>query len=397
MKKIALLILFIIIFVFSINVKALEIDSNYAILYDLNENEIIYSKNENNKISVASLTKIMTSIIAIEKIGDLSEKVMVPYGTHYSLKEQNAATVGFIEGSYVTYNDLIHGALLPSGADATRALAILISGSETKFASLMNEKAKKIGMINTNFVNSSGLDIDGHYSTVQDILILLKYALKNDKFKKIYESKSYITSDKSIQMESTITKYEKKTKIDLSFIKGSKTGYTDKAGLCLASLINLNGNQFLSVTAGAKVDGNPYHITDANKVYNYLKANYSYREILKPNWLVLTLKPKYAKEQEINFYTDKTKIKFMNNSEKIKVDYIYNGRKSLFGNETKNTHLGTVDVIYKNEVIDTLEIKLKNDLTFDYLKYLKQYIYLIPIFLSISFILAAIIIKIFKR
>lgn len=397
MKKLNLLILFIIILTFSVNIKALELNSEYAILYNLNDNEVVYSKNENKKISVASLTKIMTSVIAIEKLEDLDKKVMVPYGTNYGLKEQNAATVGFIEGSYVTYNDLLYGALLPSGADATRALALIISGSETDFAQLMNEKAKKIGMTNTHFVNSSGLDVENHYSTVKDILTLLKYALENEKFKKIYESKDYITSNKKIYMESTIKKYEKQTKTNLSFIKGSKTGFTYGAGLCLASLIDVDGNNFLSITSGAKVDGNPYHIMDAKEIYNYLKANYSYKEILKPNQLILTLKPKYSKETEVKFYTDKTKTKFINNSEEVKLDYIYNGKEILFGNETKNTHLGTIDIVYKNEVIDTIEIKLENDLTFDYLKYLKQYIYLIPIFLIISLISIITIIKTVKH
>lgn len=378
MKRLKYLLTFIIIFFISIQVNALELNSKYAILYNLTDHEIVYEKDKDKQISIASLTKIMTSIIAIEKIGDLNDKVVVPYGINEGLLEQNAARVGFIEESTVTYNDLLYGALLPSGADATRALSILISGSEKSYVELMNDKASQIGMINTHFMNVSGFDEEGHYSTVEDVLKLLKYALKNQKFKNIYESKNYTTSD-NIYIESTIIAPSKIYNIDVSSIKGSKTGFTNAAGYCLASEFVIDNTVFLSVTAKADIDGNPNHITDVNKMYEYIKNNYSLKKIVKTNSLALTLKPKYSKETEINFYTNKEISKLVKNDEDGKLKYVYNGKENLFGNEKRGVHLGTVDVIYKNKVIDTIDIILNKDLTFDYLKYLKQYIILLPI------------------
>ena len=396
MKKIKVLIIFLFIIIFSINVKSLNIDSKYAILYNLDERETVYSKESDKVISIASLTKIMTSILVIENVEDLNKQVMVPYGTNYGLIEAGAARVGFIEGSFVTYNDLLHGALLPSGADCTRAMAILISGSETEFVKLMNAKAKELGMNNTNFVNCHGLDAEGHYSTINDILILLKYTLQNPTFKTIYTTKSYTSSDSNYYMESTVVKTGRRYNVDVSNIIGSKTGFTYDAGQCLASLLNIYDTNFLLITAGAESEYSPKHLLDFNKVYSYLNDNYSIREISSPNTLALTLAPTYAKETELNFYTENSISKLLKNDEEVNLKYIYNGKTEIFGNEKKGTYLGSVDVIYEGEVIDTLEITLEKGLTFDYIKYLKQYTYLIPVILGILLVVILLIMLIKK-
>ena len=392
MKKIRLLITFLFIVLYSINIKAINIDSKYAILYNLDANEVVYSKDSDKVIAIASLTKIMTSIVTIENVSDLNTQIKVPYGTNYGLIEAGAARVGFIEGSTVTYNDLLHGALLPSGADSTRAMAISISGSEDKFVELMNNKAKELGMNNTHFVNSHGLDADGHYSTLDDILILLKYALQNETFKTIYTTKSYRSSNNQFYMESTVVKTGRRFNVDVSNIIGSKTGFTYAAGQCLASLLSIHDTNFLLITAGAESDYSPLHLMDFNKVYSYLNDNYSIREISSPNTLALTLNPTYSKETEVNFYTENSISKLLKNDEEVNLEYVYNGKTELFGNEKKGTYLGSVEVLYEGEVIDTLEIRLRQDLQFDLLKYLKQYTYLIPVIIGLVVVLTILII-----
>jgi len=399
MNKIKKLLVFLFVICLTINVTALNIDSKYVTLYNLDENEVIYSKDENKIISIASLTKIMTSIVALEKIDELNTKIIVPYGTNYGLIEQGAARVGFVEGTYVTYNDLLYGALLPSGADATRALALSISGSEEEYVKLMNAKAKELGMNNTNFVNCHGLDIEGHYSTINDVLILLKYALENETFKQIFTEKSYTSSNGYFKMESTVVKTGKRYNVDVSNIIGSKTGFTYDAGQCLASLFNIHNTNFLLITAGAESEYSPKHLLDFNKVYSYVNDNYSMKEISTPNTLALTLNPKYSKETEINFYTKNSVSKLVKNDEEINLEYVYNGTYEIFGNEEKGTYLGNLDVVYDGEIIETLEIRLENDLTFELLKYLEQYTYLIPIIISVIslVIILIILIKISKK
>ena len=143
MKKILTFILVFILFTLKVNAIELNISSKNAILYNLDTNEIIYQKNANQKVSIASLTKIMTAIITIENIDDLNQRVILTKDDFKGLAEANAVTAGFTIGSTVTYKDLLYGLLLPSGADAAKALARNVAGTEEKFIQKMNEKVKK--------------------------------------------------------------------------------------------------------------------------------------------------------------------------------------------------------------------------------------------------------------
>ena len=174
MKK---LILIIIILLFISNVNALDLSSRHVVLYNMNEDKIIYELEKDEKTSIASLTKIMTTLVAIENIDNYNETVTLYDSMFTGLAEANAAVIGLKSGQIVTYNDLLYGMFIASGADATRAIAISISGLESSFVELMNKKAKELGMNNTNFVNTTGLDKDNQYSTVNDVAILLKAML----------------------------------------------------------------------------------------------------------------------------------------------------------------------------------------------------------------------------
>ena len=243
MKRFLILVLF---FVFVLPVNALEFDikSTNAILYNYNLDEVIYEKNSNEKVKIASLTKIMTTTVAIENIDNLNEEVTITYEMLKGLIEENASVVGYRIGDRITYKDLLYGSLLPSGADATRALAISIAGSEEEYVKLMNKKAKELNMNNTIFTNSSGLDTNNQYSTVSDVLILLKYALQNETFKEIY------TTFKYKDLNSTLNKLLNNYNIQNKYIKGAKTGYTDLAGYCLSSYSNDNNIEYLLITTG---------------------------------------------------------------------------------------------------------------------------------------------------
>ena len=161
------------IFFIPINIEALEINSEHAILYNMNDDIVIFEKNADERTYIASLTKIMTTIVAIENIDDVDETVSVPYEALDGLIAANASVAGFYSGQRVTYLDLLYGVMLPSGADATRTLAYYISGNEEEFVKLMNDKAIELGLTNTHFANTSGLDTDNHYSTVREYIQLI--------------------------------------------------------------------------------------------------------------------------------------------------------------------------------------------------------------------------------
>ena len=186
MKRFLLFFTLVISFLYGANIcyaEELDIYSKSAILYNMDDDIILYEKNSEERTSIASLTKIMTCIVAIENIDNLDQKIILKSDVFTGLAEAGASVAGFRVGENVTFRDLLMGALLPSGADATRALALNISGSESEFVNLMNNKAIELGLKDTHFENTTGLESSNHYSTVKDISIILKYALKNQTFK----------------------------------------------------------------------------------------------------------------------------------------------------------------------------------------------------------------------
>ncbi|MTI57499.1 MAG: D-alanyl-D-alanine carboxypeptidase [Geosporobacter ferrireducens] len=251
-----------------------ELYSPYAILVRLKDQKVVFKTGSEERIYPASLTKIMTAIVVIENISDLQKRIILPEKIFPDLYKANASMAGFLPGEEVTVVDLLYGTLLPSGADASGGLALHTSGSENEFVKQMNRKAKKLGMDNTHFTNVSGLHDDKHYTTVKDMAVLLEYALKNETFRQIFTSSRYSTASTNIHsggitFYSTLSKKIDTYEFHGGKILGGKTGYTDEAGLCLASLAEKNGTEYILITAGAP--GNPYteqyHIMDAFTVY----------------------------------------------------------------------------------------------------------------------------------
>ncbi len=252
-----------------------ELYSPNLILVRLKDNKIIFENRSEDRIYPASLTKIMTTIVAIENISDVEELVTLPEKIFPDLYAANASMAGFLPGEKVPAVDLIYGAMLPSGADASIGLATKVSGSESEFVKLMNEKAKELKMNNTHFTNVTGLHNDNHYTTVKDIAVLLEYALKNDTFREVFTSTRHSTARTNlhsggITFYSTMVTKMPTYEFDGGEILGGKTGYTAEAGLCLASLAEKNGQQYILITAGAEGDHytEQYNITDAFTVYN---------------------------------------------------------------------------------------------------------------------------------
>lgn len=243
-------------------------DDSGNILLDVGADELIYP---------ASITKIMTAILAIEYFEDLDEKLEIDDKILSALAQKNASVAGFEAGETVTVEDLLYGTLLASGADATTTLANAISGSEENFAEMMNDKAIVLKMNNTHFVNASGLHNTDHFSTVNDLAKLLIYALENKTFKKIFTTESYLAAPSTfhpdgLQISSSLFRKVNNTSENDWKLLGGKTGYTPEAGICLASYVEKNGNNYLVITVGAKGQASnyPYHVEDAITIYNWI-------------------------------------------------------------------------------------------------------------------------------
>lgn len=182
---------------------------------------------------------------------------------------------GFEAGEQASVRQLLYGVILPSGAECCIALADLIDGSESAFVQRMNKKAQALGMGSTHFVTCTGLHDAQHYSTVRDIAVLLQYALQSSDFREIFTAHSYSVAPTAQHPEgftfySTMFQSLRDASVTGGEILGGKTGYTEEAGLCLASLAQVNGREYILVTAGApgSHDTEPLHTIDAKAVYN---------------------------------------------------------------------------------------------------------------------------------
>lgn len=382
-------LIFFLFLLIPININALEINSEHAILYNMNEDMVLYEKDADTRTYIASLTKIMTTIVAIENIDDINEYVTIPYEGLEGLIEANASVAGFRLGQKVTYKDLLYGILLPSGADATKTVAYYIAGSEEKFVDLMNEKAEELGLTNTHFANTSGLDTDNHYSTVREMSIILKYALQNETFKEIYTTNKYTTSDNSLTFKSVYSNYLNRYDLENKYVYGSKTGYTTLAGYCLSTIANYDGVEYMLITTNADGTSNyPLHIMDAQMIYDYYTSNYHYLDIINESDTLITLDTKNSKEDKLEIKANETFSKYLNN-EITKDDFTfdYSGLKEV-DYFTDKGQIGTLNIKLDNEIIETIQIIYSGGLTFSFISlYLDNLIISIPITFLILFII----------
>lgn len=254
-----------------------DIKSKEAIVVNKDTGKIIMGRDIEKRIHPASMTKVMTAIIGIENTKNLNDTVTITQDIIDYCFINNLSVSAFNVGDKAKLIDLLYGILLESGGEASIALARYISESEEEFVKLMNLKAEEIGLDNTKFSNVTGITDSNNYSTVKDIAKLYIYALENDTFKKIVESKEYnikgidgFMSKRNIQNNLFI----KRNILDINkdYIKSGKTGYTDSAGLCLVSNGVINNKEYIVVTANA--DGSPkteqFNLTDTNKIYEKL-------------------------------------------------------------------------------------------------------------------------------
>lgn len=340
-----------------------NITSKHVILYNLNDNNVLYELKSDEKTQVASLTKIMTAIVAIEQSKDLEEVVMVPKEAFQGISEYSQ--VGLKTGNQVTIRDLLYGTMLPSGADAVNTLAIHISGSTNKFVELMNDKAKELKLTNTHFDNPIGMDSEDNYSTASDIAKLLIYSLKNDIFKEIFTAQTYTIPSLNLPMKSTLIGYSRSYGLDVSEITGAKSGFTDGAGLCLASTSEIDDVHYLLVTLGADIKNRSNAVRDTLEIYNYYSSSYSYQKVIKKDQKLKTLPIKWGKQKEYELVADDdVSLYLANNIRKNRIKYIYDGIEELNYKITKGTKLGTITVEYENQVLMTYDVYLKDNLEY---------------------------------
>lgn len=293
-KKLIVLFLLIMLMIFSTSFvfatsEEPSIISEAAILMDNNTGKILYSKNENKKMYPASTTKIVTAILTLENC-NLDEVVTVSYDAAMSIPEGYSSAYLQI-GEQLTVEQLLQLLLIHSANDAANVLAEYVGGSVESFVSMMNTKVNELGLSNTHFTNTYGMHDDNHYTTAQDLAIIMKYCMKNEDFRKLagsascaipatnkFGTRSY-TSTNELIIPNSSNYYP--------YLTAGKTGYTSQAGDCLVSCSYKDDLELICVILGGKtVDGISTRFSETKTLYEYGYNNYSIKTLLNADDIV---------------------------------------------------------------------------------------------------------------
>ncbi len=361
-KKIILILILSLITITNVHAINFKLNSDKVIIVNTTDNMVLYEKNADIKTSIASLTKIVTAITIIENTEDLTEVVTI---TKDMLKGLNGyAKLGLRVGNKITVEELLYALMLPSTGDSAQALAINKSGTISEFVKLMNDEVKKIGVSNTHFTNPVGKDAKENYSTARDLYVILEYSLKNPAFKKIYEANEYYIKSIDKKVQKSLKRIASEYNIDISMIKGAKTGWTTDAGMCLSTTASINGTQFIAIVLNAK-EYSLNHITDTVNLYTYYKNNYSYKAIINIGDLLYTLDIKDSKEKKYNILADE-EVKFYLKNTVTKNDYkiIFDGVEFIKRKTKKGDFLGKINLVYNGDIVYTTDVYLQKDIKF---------------------------------
>jgi len=351
MKKIYLLILLSFFFTKQ-SIAEFDVKARTAILQDFLSGEILYEKNADSKIFPASMTKIMTSIIAFELLekGDISldDKFFVSENA-WRWSQAGYSSMFIMVNDEVTVEDLLRGIIVASGNDACIALAEGIAGTEEEFAIIMTSKAKEIGMENTNFSNSSGITSAYNYSTVRDVLIMSNYLIKNYPEYYKYFAETEFTWDRT--GGDPITQGNRNPLLYKNMgVDGIKTGYLSTEKYSLSASILRNKRRLIAVGSGYETKNSRSKQTA--KLLTYGITNFDTIKIAEKNENIYDVDVWLGKKQKVSVHIDKDLYKSIPKARKkyLKVKVVYDG--PIEAPIEKNQEVGKLKVFYKDELVD---------------------------------------------
>jgi D-alanyl-D-alanine carboxypeptidase (penicillin-binding protein 5/6) len=313
--------------------ETVDVSAASAVVMDTVTGRVIYEKNAHQKRSMASTTKIMTAIVALEK-GNLDDIVK----TSAKAAHVEGSSIWLEEGEKQRLEDLIYGLMLSSGNDAAIAIAEHIGGSVEEFAKMMTQKAKDIGAIHTSFKNPNGLDEDGHYTTAYDLALITRYALKNKKFAEIVKTEKKKIPWEGHKWDRLLENHNKLLKT-YEGCDGVKTGYTKKTGRCLVSSATRNGWQVVAVTLNA-----PNDWEDHKKMLDYAFNKYKLQTICEEGDLMKTLPVLGGKKDKISLVASSTVSLPLIEGEKDKIEIKYEVPDSVTAPVNYGQKVGKIDI-----------------------------------------------------
>lgn len=324
-----------------------------------NSNEILYGKNENMELPMASTTKIATCILAIEKCENLDEKFVVSEkaigieGTSIYLKS----------GEKLSMRELLYGLMLASGNDCAMAIAEYFDGVDN-FVNLMNEFVSKLGLEHTHFANPHGLDEDNHYTSAYDLAIITSYALKNPTFRQIASTERMVIDKTDLYGVRYLRHKNKLLFTDKNCI-GVKTGFTDNAGRCLVNAHEENGLQIISVVLNCQP-----MFEECDRLTKMAMSEYMLKEFVKPYNFVSNIEIDDSEKSEIGVITINGFSKPIKKSEEMNYEVKYVMPDRLIAPIELNQGVGKVQVYYNDNIIYEGELITIEDAKNNNMKYL---------------------------
>ena len=348
------------------------LNAETAIVMDASSGYILYQKDMDKKMYPASMTKIMTALLVLEK-GNLDDIVTVSQKAVDSVDIYQSSNIGLQVGEEVSVRDLLNAILIPSANDAAYALAEYISSSELDFANLMNERARELGAVNTHFVNSSGLHDDNHYTTAHDIALIAREAMKNTTFAQTVAQSTFVFPQTNMRQSKATyanTNHLVSRYLNTSYYydkaTGIKTGFTDEAKHTLASAAKDGSNSLISVVMGCpdETNGKVTSFVDAKALFEYAFANFTNQSFVAANQMISEYDVPNAKgDGHLLLLTPVSKEGYLPNDIKAEdITFDIHLSRDLRAPIQKGETLGSASVMYNGQSIGTIELQSDRDL-----------------------------------
>lgn len=395
----------------SVQTDTVKLNCKVDLLVSLDDDSVIVEKNADVPVAPASLTKVMTALVVLRNVEDTNRIMTVSSEAIESLAGTGSSVSGLKAGEQMSIYNMLCCLLIPSGNDASVALAVEIGGSVDGFVKMMNDLAKEIGCTNTHFDNPHGLDSPTHKTTAKDLAIMAKEALKYPVFETIVATNVYnlpeTNMNKARQIVNTnflispyrVTYYNKA-------VKGIKTGSTENAGKCLISYASKNGYNYLAVAMGGDyrdTDGDGIEenqaFMDTNHMYNWAFKNLKYEVVTQEGQFVCSVPLNYCWELEsVKLVADSEVMALVpqgNDSESVSF-VPYELEESIDAPVKKGDKLGKAKIMFAGQQIGTVDIVAAEDANLNVFLYIKsipliRYIFIVVVLLIVAYLVAFVI------
>ena len=347
------------------------VNAQYCMLSNMDTGEILYSKNADERLYPASITKLMTALVVCENVDDLNQTVTIDGDLLESLLGTDSSLSYIVKDEVLSIDQLLHYLLITSGNDTALVLAKYVGGTVDRFIEMMNETAAKLGMNSTHFDNPHGLPDDNHYITVNDIHKLATAAFAVEKIKTICGYSRYQMPATNLHGERTLSTtnflIDKTTTYFYKYCTGGKTGYTESAGRCIVSTAEKEGMHYLSIVMNAApkyidANGNRRRIefTDTARLFEWAFNNFSYKTVIDENEYLGDIDVGLSwEDSNIQLFAGESLTALLPNEadkSSIEVDLKFIDGKKVDAPIEKGETIAVANVYYANEPIGTIEL-----------------------------------------